>query len=367
MRQASYRVGLLLILGCVIGQPLRSQSCDSLLAKGIFDIYDNASTSSSLRTYMDAFCDTQFGSRQEADEFGASLAFPYKGIPVKLGFDSSSSSWSDWYKQICAEHRAGSMDYSSVRSHVKQVNPAVVAAFEKCVSADGLHVWLERSGGSRFHVAARFVNPGNYDLPTIIEFVTPAHVKCALQLQGKEISGATYRVPCDRMADDPVLITVNATTNPLGGGSLSLPAVWEAPPPEALAFKSLLDQIAKSGAVPAGNYIWKGHQADLDALEGGALALLEFLEDNSNYPRRDVGAGYDALMQLAEAVEGRADRVVPSGYTCHRLLLNSYRNLVGDLREVHVGGVLDGPQLIAFRQKFRTWRRTDPPSPCIGH
>ena len=213
---------LLLVTAAVPAMP----QCDSLLQHGIYDVYDSARSTLSVRTYMDWFCDTDLHSNEEAANFGASLSFPFEGVPIKLGFDSSKSSWNSWYHQVCAQHRSGRFDYTSIREHLEKVNPAVLRAFEACINADGLHIWLERTGTRTFRVASRYVNPGKESLPTITAFVVPRNVKCELKLKGVEISGATYRVPCERSDDEEIAITVNATKNIIGGGGLTLPAIW---------------------------------------------------------------------------------------------------------------------------------------------
>jgi hypothetical protein len=212
-----------------------AQNCDALIAGGIYDIHDSAVTKSAIRSYMDWFCDEQFASKQQSDSFGSSLGFPFKGVPVKLDIDSDHSSWEQSYRKICSEHRSGAFDYSAVSTHVKTINPGVVDAFIKCTSTHGLHVWLERSDGPMFHVAAKYNNPGSLPWPKITEFLPGPNVKCDLELKNRAVTGATFRVPCTRLNDNGVLMTVNAEVDPLGGDKLKLPAVWHPPPPSGQA------------------------------------------------------------------------------------------------------------------------------------
>ncbi len=218
-------------------------SCDAILSNGIFDIRADYRTSSSAKGKMDWFCDTRFESSESVDSFGANIGFPLKGLPVNLGFDSSQETWKDWYKKTCRSHRSNTFDYSAVVSHSSTVNAGVLEAFNKCISSDGLHVWIERDAGPLFSIAARYINPGDFEPPTIKEFILPENVECYSEWNTQKIDGSTTRNLCVRRNHDAVRIVVNATSNPLGG-NLTLPEIWSIeniPLPPAFSTRYLSD------------------------------------------------------------------------------------------------------------------------------
>jgi hypothetical protein len=217
-----------------------AQQCDAILAQGVFNTLDTANTAYSTRAQLDAFCDQQFHDEGSADSFGASLNFPFKGIPVGIGVNKESQTWKKRYSQTCSMHRAGSLDYSEVELHLRSASKDVLAAFEKCINSQGLHVWIERLDSKNFNVAARYVNPGIESWPKIIQFFHTDNVKCKFDLAGQTITGSTLRSPCERTNDDGATVTVNATVDPIGG-ALSLKSVWRPKPVAKFETKYLSD------------------------------------------------------------------------------------------------------------------------------
>lgn len=150
---------LLMWLVLAVITDAHAQECSQLLSQGIYDIRSSASDLSTASSFSSWFCDQKFSSSQQADSFGASLGLPFQGIPVKLGFNASSQSWSQWYSNFCSRVQQDQSLQSRVRDHVQTVNPQIIQAFNACIEADGLHVWLERTYDPKtFIFAARF-NP----------------------------------------------------------------------------------------------------------------------------------------------------------------------------------------------------------------
>jgi hypothetical protein len=115
---------------------------------------------------------------------------------------------------------------SSVRDHVQTVNRQVLDAFNSCIEADGLHVWLERTYDPKvFKFVARFNSPNPRSNPVAtVEMYSPgANVAC--EEHPATISRSIWRTRCTRQNDAPVDFIVRADSNPLGGGNLVLPAI----------------------------------------------------------------------------------------------------------------------------------------------
>jgi len=208
-----------------------AQECSQILSQGIYDIRSSANDLNTASSFSQWFCDKKFSSSQQANDFGASLAFPFKGIPVKLGFDSNSQRWSEWYSSFCGSVQHDQSLQNRVREHVQTVNPQIVQAFNSCLELDGLHVWLERTyDPKRFRFAARF-NPPNANNPkaTIEAFKPGPNVSC--DDKPKTIDRPVWRTECKRTNDDPVSVIVRADWDPKGGGKLELPAIVHIDPP----------------------------------------------------------------------------------------------------------------------------------------
>jgi hypothetical protein len=122
--------------------PAQAQECSQLLSQGIYDIRSSASDTNTALSFSQWFCDKKFSSSEQANDFGASLGFPFKGVPVKFEFNSSSQSWSEWYSSFCASVKQNQSLQSKVREHVQTINPVIIQAFNACIQSDGLHVWL---------------------------------------------------------------------------------------------------------------------------------------------------------------------------------------------------------------------------------
>jgi hypothetical protein len=124
---------------------VQAQECSTLISQGIYDISSHASDLQTASSFASWFCDQKFSSSDSSDNFGASLAFPFKGVPVKFGFDSGSQSFPSWYSSFCSKVQQDQSLQSKVRDYVQTVNATIVNAFNDCINADGLSVWLERT------------------------------------------------------------------------------------------------------------------------------------------------------------------------------------------------------------------------------
>jgi hypothetical protein len=222
---------LLAIFALATAIPVDANECSEILSQGIYDIRSNASDLNTASSFSQWFCDKKFSDSKQANTFGASLSFPFEDLPVKLGFDSSSQNWSEWYSSFCGRIQHDQSLQSSVREYVQTVNPQIVQAFNSCIESDGLHVWLERTYNPKlFRFAARF-NPPNAKNPKarINKFSPGSNVSC--EDKPETIDRPVWRTNCTRINNDPVSIVVRADWNPLGGGKLELPAIAQVPPP----------------------------------------------------------------------------------------------------------------------------------------
>jgi hypothetical protein len=220
-----------------------AQTCDALLAGGVFDVSRINVSESTTLSYLEWFCDERFSEQQQAESVGASIGLPFKGLPLKLGFDSSKESWQSWYEKTCSQKELHYAHNLSIQRYVQQASQSLLQGFNECINADGLHVWLERTTEKQFKVAARFRDPGSVGSVSIQSLDIPKNVECKGTLARSKITGSTRRVPCTRLDDEAVQLTLNANWDPKGGGNLTLPAVWH--PPEYQTKTEYRDYICK--------------------------------------------------------------------------------------------------------------------------
>lgn len=224
------RVNLALFIMLILPFSLtvQAQECSVLISKGIYDISSSASDLKTAASFASWFCDQKFSSSNSADSFGASLGFPFEGVPVKFGFDSGSQSFSSWYSSFCSKVQQDQSLQSKVSNYVQTINPTVVMAFNDCINADGLSVWLERTDDPHvFKFAARFTSPNPQKIPVarFSSFERGDNVNCA----GRPgiVSRSTFRTRCTRANDAAVTMVVNADFDPRGGGTLTLPPIQQ--------------------------------------------------------------------------------------------------------------------------------------------
>ena len=202
-----------------------AQECSLILNQGIYDISNVESDERSASSFSHWFCDQKFSSAESSNNFGGAIGFPFKGLPVKLGFDSSSHEWSEWYSKFCSSTQSTQSQSASLKQHIKTASPAILNAFNSCISSAGLHVWLERTyKSSEFFFAARYI-PYNENNPTarfdLIDIGD--NVRCTSL--PRNVSTPTQRSRCTRLDDEAVSIVVNASVEPAGGNKLQLPAI----------------------------------------------------------------------------------------------------------------------------------------------
>ena len=208
-----------------------AEDCSLLLSKGIYDYRSSSEEQSSYRSFSQWFCDEKFSSMESANSFGATLAFPFNGVPVKLGFDSNSESWSSWYSNFCGSVNENLSSRQSIIEHTQTINPGIISAVNACIQAEGLHTWIERTNNEKeFIFAAKFVATDLRHSPdtNIVNFNVGENVRCTDKPE--KIDNNVWRTRCTRIDDNPVSLFVNATNGPIRSGVLSLPSISKAKP-----------------------------------------------------------------------------------------------------------------------------------------
>jgi hypothetical protein len=206
-----------------------------VMKHGLYNFSDRDSSESQSYAFSSWFCDKEFSSSSEAESFGAEAAFPFKGVPVKLGFDSEKESWDDWYSEYCKSTELRKSSSSILRERIAEISKDMVDLAKTCLQAPGLHMWIEASWDpKRFLIIARFNSQDPEKIPsTIVTLGADKNLECEesnfeVRAQGKQIA-------CKRKGSDPVLISVNSSVGPVFAKTLTLPAIPAASPPPPVA------------------------------------------------------------------------------------------------------------------------------------
>jgi hypothetical protein len=271
------------------------------------------------------FCDKKFSNAQQANDFGASLGFPFKGVPIKLGFDSSSQKWSEWYSDFCSSVKQDEYLQLTVREHVESINDQVIQGFNSCIQAHGLHVWIEQTSDPKeFVFATRFNSPNPQNPEAKITTFDPgANVAC--KETPSTVSAAVWRTRCHRSDDSSVTFVVNADWAPHGGGKLTLPAIAKyTPPPRAEKIKNW-----KTGTITAAGKVLDSFVAALNksrVLADGVKIVWNppptihyAIRQGDNraviykWLRTSTGSDRELEVQIQQIVESR--EIIPIGVT----------------------------------------------------
>jgi len=222
-------------IACLSAFSGQAQECSTLLGHGIYNTSQSSADLTTAASFSQWFCDQNFSSSQAARAFGVNAVLPFDGLVVGLGLNANEDKWQESYSSFCGSVQSSQQLQRTVRNHVMTISPDLLNAFNKCVSATGLHVWLERTEDPIvFNFAAKFVPPSaKIPLAKITGFQTGENVGCTET--PTTVDSSIWRTQCKRKNDKPVSIIVNADWSPSGGGTLTLPAIPPAAPPQCEA------------------------------------------------------------------------------------------------------------------------------------
>ncbi len=202
-------------------------SCDLLLGDGLRDLRDYAATDHATVAFSQWFCDEEARSSGATRSAGGGLVF--KALSAE--FQQKSEDWSTFVRRLCKDERYNSETRSQIKDVVSKLNVDLADRFNACLQTKGLHVWLERTERPDEAIfAATYNSPGYPPTTSITGFSPSPNLDCSpLPKPEDEIGGSTLRIRCSRRDDDAASIVVNAKSDPIGGGRLSIPGVSRFP------------------------------------------------------------------------------------------------------------------------------------------
>ncbi len=230
-----------LILMILPASTLYSQDhCSDVLQAGIFNTSDRATQDEQAASFANWFCSQQFKKASDAEQFGASLGFPFKGLPVRLGFDFSTQSFSEFKSAFCQDVRSGFSRRQTLEEHIKEASPAILAAFQSCINRKGAEVFIEHTADPTvFGYAVKFDSPSSKIPSIVVKLTIPESVTCDPDAKSVTVeSPKTFRSVCTRHDDKLVKLAANSSDfDLLGGDALVLDAIQPravTPPPSIL-------------------------------------------------------------------------------------------------------------------------------------
>jgi hypothetical protein len=134
--------------------------CELLATDGIADTSHTMTDNEVATSHRRWFCDKRFASQTQAESYSVNGTLPFKGIPVKLGFDANRDNWSTWSREVCSDERMDLWTRTVFVQDLKRVNVELAKVIKDCIIGQkGLFVWIERTSDIKFKLAARFDSP----------------------------------------------------------------------------------------------------------------------------------------------------------------------------------------------------------------
>jgi len=218
----------LFVISFLVSLASAQDTCSEVLRAGIFDTRDTATQDEQAASYANWFCSQQFSSASDAENFGASLGFPFKGLPVKLGFNSSKQSFSEFKSSFCQDVRSSFSRRQTLEEHIRQVSPVVLNAFQSCLRRKGAEVFIEHTADPTvFGYAVKFDSPSPKLPSIVVQLTIPKSVACEPNAKSITVfSPTTFRAVCKRNDNKLVKLAANSSDFDLvGGGALVLAAI----------------------------------------------------------------------------------------------------------------------------------------------
>lgn len=203
--------------------------CEALLKDGVFDFRSQLTEEERVSSFVNYMRDQVRTSSSSSTSVDAGIGVKIlkanlKGDQQKL--DQSFRDLTD-YKKSDTEQR------NRLITVARTVNEELARQFVKCQEVNGLHVWIEHTADpTTFKIAT--VNRDGSEKPRQAYIrsvsIVPGDVSCQPQLpkstkdKPAAVGGSTVRSICTRSTCKPVTAVVNASVNPIGGGSLTVPS-----------------------------------------------------------------------------------------------------------------------------------------------
>lgn len=237
MRNVVLAVWMVILLGA---WSEAAAQCSALVQHGVFETFDVSSENVSASAFMNWVRDHR--SSSSSSNVGGGIS-----IPVIGSLNGSSEQYSQLESDYAAMNAGNSAARSRLVTHARSVSAILAQRFNECMAIKGLHVWLETTRNPHvFRVVAVFNSPGPGQTISVIDDIdlVPSRMTCnGIIARGTVIGGSTKRMRCTRNTPAAVVVTINANSDPIGGGKMELA---EIPPTRSVVPPTCDSQVLAS-------------------------------------------------------------------------------------------------------------------------
>ncbi|WP_131822089.1 hypothetical protein [Salipiger thiooxidans] len=220
--------------------------CKHLVSGGVFNVTSYNLDTEDVDAFSNWLCDTNASSSSGSSSGSGYINVPLKVGQLGLGGGGSQMNSQQTFAQYCSTENRFTQSRTEAIAYLQKAAPEIIDGFNECLNRDGLHVWIEfTSDPEVFKIASKFKFAGLIqDLPKIMEVVLPKGVTCDPSLENFDFDDIgqnnTRRSVCKRTGKEAVSIVFNAEADPLGGGDLSLPAIYSPPIAPSCAVRQIM-------------------------------------------------------------------------------------------------------------------------------
>jgi len=131
------KIIILTVLTCINALPMSAQSsgCESLLAQGVFDTFQQSASNSSSYSLHQALC---MGTIQQSagggnSGGGASIVIPGTTIPLGLNFSDAQNFQNTYKSTFCQNNNVSSIDDNQLGVFQMVADPSIISGYKACV------------------------------------------------------------------------------------------------------------------------------------------------------------------------------------------------------------------------------------------
>lgn len=111
-------------------------NCADILRFGVFDEHTFQADTNLRTRFEQALCNTDFGTYQEARNYGIGVGVPVYGVPVQISGSFDEAKKREWFKQHCEATKSAADFTQFVADRTRTASPTITEAWTKCVMAE---------------------------------------------------------------------------------------------------------------------------------------------------------------------------------------------------------------------------------------
>jgi hypothetical protein len=205
-----------------------ADDCRAILDHGIYNTYQQLMGHNLNSEFKTGLCQAASSNARNNQGGKFALGIPIGGISLQLNAGSSDSRVQEIANKACGSSSSELTDDQAEQLLVMTVDQRIVEAWSKCRSG-GFYVDGELVG-TTLALQFGFKQEGAVAQTQLTRDPEVTNLRCnALPTKGDTISGAGYFTQCQRLSDDPIVVTANSTINAAAFFAPQKPAVIAKP------------------------------------------------------------------------------------------------------------------------------------------